>query len=150
MLVLVGPKVSGRLQGDCMKRPHLLRVSVVGNVFLLTVALAAQIPPSSQSAGVPAGSNSKSPQTTPAFESSSNLVLVDVVVTHNGEPVKGLQRDAFHVFEGGREQAVKVFEEHTAAEAAQIQKPSLPPATYSNFPDSTAWSANILLLDALN
>src|SRR5205807_7984564 len=95
--------------------------------------------------------NSQSSQTTvPAFKSSSNLALVDVVVTHNGEPIKGLQRDAFHVFEGGREQAVKVFEEHTAAEAAQIQKPSLPPATYSNFPDSTAGSANILLLDALN
>jgi VWFA-related protein len=135
-----------------MKRSHRLRVSLVGNVVLFTTALFAQNPPSSPSAGVPAGSSTQASQTAvPAFKSSSNLVLVDVVVTHNGQPVKGLQQQAFHILEGGREQAIKVFEEHTSAEAAQIQKPSLPPATYSNFPDSTAGtSANILLLDALN
>src|SRR5437016_616607 len=138
-----------------MKLIHRARsFTIIGVIICIPILFAsilfAQNAPSSQSNNASAQGNSQSSQTTvPAFKSSSNLALVDVVVTHNGEPIKGLQRDAFHVFEGGREQTVKVFEEHTAAEAAQIQKPSVPPATYTNFPDSTAGSANILLLDAL-
>ena len=135
-----------------MKFSHLVKASAVGNLALFATVLFAQNVPSSQSTNVPAGSNGKTAQTAiPSFKSATNLVLVDVVVTHNGLPVKGLQQQAFHILEGGREQSVKVFEEHTAAEAAQIQRPALPPATYSNFPDSTiATSANVLLLDALN
>jgi len=135
-----------------MKRSHLLPAFIVGNLVLFVATVFAQNVPSSQSANAPSGSNGQASQAAaPSFKSTSNLVLVDVVVTHNGQPVKGLPKDAFHVLEGGREQAVKVFEEHTSDEAAEIRRPSLPPATYSNFPDSTIGaSANILLLDALN
>jgi VWFA-related protein len=102
--------------------------------------------PSSQSAGAPPQSGS------PAIRTASNLVVVDVVVSDNGKPVKGLERQAFHLFEDGREQAIKVFEEHNSADASQIQSlPSLPANTYSNFPETTVTTAaNVLLLDALN
>src|SRR5579859_7247060 len=145
-------QVSSEVQGGCMKRSHLLPAFIVGNLVLFVATVFAQNVPSSQSANTPSGSNGQASQAAaPSFKSTSNLVLVDVVVTHNGQPVKGLPKDAFHVLEGGREQAVKVFEEHTSDEAAEIRRPSLPPATYSNFPDSTIGaSANILLLDALN
>jgi VWFA-related protein len=77
---------------------------------------------------------------------------VDVVVSDDGKPVKGLQRPAFHVLEDGREQTIKIFEEHNSADASQIQTlPPLPANTYSNFPEATVTSAaNVLLLDALN
>ncbi len=107
--------------------------------------------PSSQRNNTPTQADGQPLQTSPpSFKSSSNLVLVDVVVTSNGGPVKGLHQSSFHIYEAGREQAIKVFEEHTAAEAASLKRASLPPETYSNSPESTAASANILLLDALN
>jgi VWFA-related protein len=88
----------------------------------------------------------------PAIRAASNLVVVDVVVSDDARPVKGLDRQAFHIFENGREQTVEVFEEHNSAAASQIhQLPPLPPNTYSNFPETAlATAANVLLLDALN
>lgn len=132
-----------------MKLARLARLFMVGNFLLLAQTLPAQSTISPADSTTTQASQS-SPTSLPAFKSSSNLVLIDVVVTRNGEPVKGLQRSAFHVFESGREQNIKAFEEHTAAEAAPIKKGLLPPETYTNLPDSTAASANILLLDALN
>src|ERR1700694_4189990 len=145
-------KSAAKCKEACMKLSRRLRAAVVGNLVVFADALFAQNGPSPQSVNVPAGSNGQASQTAvPSFKSASNLVLVDVVVTHNGQPVRGLKQQAFHISEGGREQVIKVFEEHTSTEAAQIQKPPLPPSTYSNFPDSTiAASANVLLLDALN
>ncbi len=88
----------------------------------------------------------------PAIRTASNLVVVDVVVSDDGKPVKGLERQAFRIFEDGREQAIKIFEEHNSADASQVKNlPSLPANTYSNFPETTVTSAaNVLLLDALN
>jgi VWFA-related protein len=84
--------------------------------------------------------------------SVASLVVVDVVVRDDGKPVRGLQRQAFHIFEDGREQTIKIFEEHNSADASQIQSiPPLPANTYSNFPETTVTTAaNVLLLDALN
>jgi VWFA-related protein len=88
----------------------------------------------------------------PAIRTASNLVVVDVVVSDDGKPVKGLERQAFHIFEDGREQSIKVFEQHNSADTSQVQHlPALPPHTYSNFPDTAVTTAaNVLLLDALN
>jgi VWFA-related protein len=82
----------------------------------------------------------------------SRLVIVDVVVSNDSKPVHGLKREAFQIFEDGKEQSVKIFEEHNAEDPSQIhQMPSLPADTYSDFPETTVTSAtNILLLDALN
>jgi VWFA-related protein len=103
-------------------------------------------PQSGQSAGAVAQSESSTVRTT------STLVVVDVVVSDGGKPMKGLPRGEFHVFENGREQAIKIFEEHIAADPSKVQKlPPLPPNTYSNFPETAVTSAaNVLLLDALN
>jgi len=97
----------------------------------------------------------------------SDLVLVDVVVTKNGVPVKGLTEDKFRVLENGKPQELKVFEAHTEAEQAPTadaasssvtstnppgpKAPALPPNTYSDFTPTPPSSAiNVLLLDALN
>jgi len=88
----------------------------------------------------------------------SNLVLVDVVVTKNGVPVKGLTEDEFRVLENGKQQELKVFEAHSEAEqpatASNAPAPkalALLPNTYSDFSPTPPSSAiNVLLLDALN
>src|SRR5580698_11427652 len=78
---------------------------------------------------------SAAPQNGSTIQAATNLVVVDVVVSDDGKPVKGLRPEAFRVFEDGREQTIKVFEEHNSADTAQTQKlPPLPPNTYSDFP----------------
>jgi len=87
----------------------------------------------------------------PFLRSTTNLVIVDVVVTHDGHPVKGLQGEAFRVLEDGREQSIKSFEEHgPAVETNAENPPVLPPNTYSNVPETTGDVINVLLLDAVN
>ena len=89
----------------------------------------------------------------PVIHANANLVLLDVVVTDRGAAVHGIERSRFHVFEGGKEQAIASFEEHQPAPVpAQGYKPApLPPHTYTNtpvYPPATA--VNVLLLDGLN
>ncbi len=88
----------------------------------------------------------------PVIHVQSNLVLVDVVVTKHGAPVKGLTKDKFRVLENGKEQELKVFDEHTETQQATVVKaPELPPNTYSDFsPYSPSNAVTVLLLDALN
>jgi len=77
---------------------------------------------------------------------------VEVVVTNNkGEPVPGLKKEDFEVWEDGKPQTVSVFEEHRGAPPTQIKLPPMPQGVYTNFPlTRTADSVNIILLDALN
>ena len=88
----------------------------------------------------------------PTLKTRARLVLVDVVVTDNkGEPVPGLKKDDFEVFEDGKDQTVSGFEEHKGAPPKQINLPPMPPGVYTNFPVvQAADSVNIVLLDALN
>jgi VWFA-related protein len=88
---------------------------------------------------------------------STNLVLVDVVVTDKDKPVHGLDRQRFHVFEDGHEQAIASFDEHRAPDAGAagtlpaMKRVALPPHTYTNIPDyPEAGAVNVLLLDRLN
>ena len=123
--------------------------------LVFAIAMSAQDPaPAPQPARAPSmQSKEAAPQSSgPAIRTASNLVVVDVVVSDNGKPVKGLDRQAFHIFEDGREQSIKVFEQHNSADASEVQHlPALPPHTYSNFPDAVVTTAaNVLLLDALN
>jgi VWFA-related protein len=113
-----------------------------------------------ESAPAPQAAQAPSPQSkenapqsgSPAIRAASNLVIVDVVVSDDGKPVKGLQQQSFHVFEDGHEQTIKIFEEHNSVTQSQIRRPAvLPPNTYSNLPESSVTTAaNVLLLDALN
>jgi VWFA-related protein len=121
------------------------------SVLALSAQDSAPPPPPAQAAA--RQSTQAAPQSgNPAIRTSSNLVIVDVVVSDDGKPVKGLQQQSFHIFEDGREQTIKVFEEHNSVSASQIRKPPvLPPNTYTNLPESSVTSAaNVLLLDALN
>jgi len=99
---------------------------------------------------------------TPVFRTTTRLVQVDVVVTKkSGEPIEGLSRDDFTVFQDGRPQQTRAFESHTAREtmptatgepeaSSQRTQPHVL-GTYSNQPSVTnnqSW--NIILLDLLN
>src|SRR3984957_16664210 len=102
------------------------------------------------------GAHSQNPppdSTTPSLRTSSNLVLVDVVVTDYDKPVHGLDRSRFHVLEDGNEQTISSFDEHqpAAAPPAFLAPAALPPNTYTNLPAYPQSSAvNVLLLDSLN
>ena len=87
------------------------------------------------------------------FHMTTNLVLVDVVVTDKGKAVHGLDRVKFHLFEDGREQPIAGFDEHQPAATPPVLPvpPALPPHTYSNTPLFAATGVvNVLLLDGLN
>ena len=83
---------------------------------------------------------------------NTRLVLVDVVVSDRGKPVRGLEKKQFHILENGREQSISSFEESQTNEA--IQKASPAPQdvnTYTNVPSGeSSGPLNIILLDSLN
>jgi VWFA-related protein len=91
---------------------------------------------------------------TPTFKANVRVVLVDVVVTEgNDEPVTGLKREQFQVFEDGKPQTLTSFDEHAGVpdvpELSRMAK--LPPNVFSNAPLAKAGeAANVLLLDSLN
>ncbi len=92
-------------------------------------------------------------QATPTFQSSSRLVLVDVVVTDkSGQSVKGLKATDFIILEDGKQQPVRAFESHVWRKtAASMQKINLPPNQYTNFTEQQPNGAvNVVLLDILN
>jgi len=88
------------------------------------------------------------------LHANANLVLVDVVVTDKEKAVHGLERQRFHVFEDGREQAIASFDEHrppNVGKAGLVKPAALPPHTYTNIPEyPEAGAVNVLLLDRLN
>jgi len=100
------------------------------------------------------------PQATSAdgvIRTSSNLVLVDVVVTRKDRPVQGLDRAQFHVFENGKEQPIVSFDERRPGDKPDPTRlPAMfrdagAPHTYTNLsPYPSASAVNVLLLDTLN
>ncbi len=91
-------------------------------------------------------------ETTSTIKTNVRRVLVDVVVTDSkGEPVTGLKKEDFEVFEDGKAESIATFEEHHGASMKVIKLPPMPPDVYTNFPVmQTADSINVLLLDSLN
>src|SRR5579864_8890012 len=123
-------KAVTRQRGRLMKLSRLLAL-IVGTFLAFITILAAQ----DRGASSPPGGNTIQDEKSqaPVIRCAANLVLVDVVVTHDGHPVKGLEQQAFHIFEDGKEQAIKAFEEHGPGTGEpQIQAPALPPNTYTN------------------
>src|SRR5580704_9792898 len=91
----------------------------------------------------------------PTLSITTREVLMDVVVTDGSRhPVTGLKASDFVVTEEGQSQSITHLEEHhplTATELASVQKPALPPNTFSNYnpvPNSNAYT--VLLLDAMD
>jgi VWFA-related protein len=92
-------------------------------------------------------------QTTPSLRTGTQIVMVDVIVTDGHDnPVRNLQQRDFRVYENGSEQAVSLFEEHSAAAAATpAAMPKLAPNVYTNFPTAAGGGPeNLLLFDLLN
>jgi VWFA-related protein len=113
-------------------------------------SLSAAAAPASQSP--PDDSNRVAPAAT--LRTTSNLVLVDVVVVDRDHSVHGLTRGQFQIFDNGRPQTIVSFEEHAPVPQpapAAFTPPTLPPDTYTNLPLVPPDPAfNVLLLDGLN
>lgn len=123
-------------------------------LFLVVFKIAAaqsNIPGSSQLNSAPAPAQTDA---TPVLRTTTNLVLIDVVVRDKktGNPVDSLDRSAFQLREDGQPQTLTVFEEHRATDAIQASPvPQLPSHVYGDFPRYAIRSAaNVLLIDALN
>jgi len=130
--------------------PHL-SVSILLATALALPGQTASSPAPGSVSGSSAMGTEASPQ--PTLRTSANLVLVDVVVTDHDQPVLGLDRSAFHVFEDGKELKITSFDQHQQGAAAPFgfMTAALPANTYTNLPEYPPSSAvNVLLLDALN
>jgi VWFA-related protein len=92
----------------------------------------------------------------PTLKASSQLVIVDVVVTDsNQRPVHGLSAADFKLTEDNLPQTIHHFEEHTALTPADATKfapmPTLPRGIFTNYTPAPANGAvNLILLDSLN
>jgi len=90
------------------------------------------------------------------LKSESPLVVLDVVVTDKkGQPVYGLKRSDFTVFERDEKMTLQSFEEHRADQAplpaSLPAKQVLAPNVFSNVSDTPDnGPLNVLLMDALN
>jgi VWFA-related protein len=93
------------------------------------------------------------PETLPALGATTRMVEVSVIVEDaKGEPVAGLARDDFSVFDGGLEQEISAFAVESLRPLADQSHP-LGPRTFSNrveYRAGTPTSATIILLDGLN
>jgi VWFA-related protein len=120
--------------------------------FALAAPAAAQTQQPTPSAPPPA----QAPKPAVTLHASTQLVVVDVVVTDkNRKPVHGLKQTDFALTEDNAPQALNHFEEHSAltpAEATKFQEmPKLPPGMFTNYtPESVNGAVTILLLDTLN
>jgi VWFA-related protein len=120
--------------------------------FTFAALAAAQTQQPAPSAPPPA----QPPKSGITLHASTQLVVVDVVVTDkNRKPVHGLKQSDFTLTEDNSPQVLNHFEEHTAltvADATKFQEmPKLPPGIFTNYtPDPVNGAVNILLLDTLN
>ena len=74
-----------------------------------------------------------------------------MVTNAKDDPVTGLPKEQFQIFEDGQSQTLTSFEEHAGLPDMSALQAKLPPNTFSNLPLAKAGdAANILLLDALN
>jgi VWFA-related protein len=117
----------------------------------------AQITPAAAPSAASTPAKTKSaPAPVATLKAAAQLVVVDVVVTDNGQrPIHGLKASDFTLSESGIPQVIKNFEEHTALTTADATKlgpmPTLPPGIFTNYNPAPANGAvNLILLDTLN
>jgi len=85
------------------------------------------------------------------LRTGTRLVVEDVLVMDvKGEPVHGLPKAAFHVFDENKPQTIMSFEEGSPAKQAEMRPPDFPPGVFSN--DSYLYSSSLVsdvfLIDA--
>lgn len=97
------------------------------------------------------GSPAQPAPTEPTIRSTSDLVLLDVVVRDKtGNLVGGLSQSAFQVFEDHHQQTIRNFEEHRS-ELERAHAAPLPPGAHTNSPlYEASQSRTVILFDALN
>lgn len=87
--------------------------------LLVFTALAILASQSIRSTAQSDAANPSSGQISFQLQINSNLVLVRVVVRDkDGNPVRGLKKDTFHLFDQGKEQTISQFEEVPSGESA--------------------------------
>jgi VWFA-related protein len=92
------------------------------------------------------------------LKATARTVIVDVVVTKDGrfrgkgdDPVTGLHKEDFQIFEQGQEQTVTFFEEHPGLQRAAVTPQPPTPNVFSNTQDVGPVDAvNVILLDSIN
>ena len=133
------------MQSVCARFLRLVGSSAA--LFIL-ILITGPIPGFPQNISSPANDE----QTT--LRSRVRVVLVDVAVTDSrDEPVTGLHKEQFEVFEVGKPQTLASFEEHAGVpDVPELSRMAhLPPNVFSNAPLVKAGeAANVLLLDSLN
>ncbi len=87
----------------------------------------------------------------PTLHMSTRVVLTDVTVTDSrGNPVRGLTRSDFHIFDDGHPQALDSFEEHTQSQSTasiSIAAPSRPNIFSNDFLQHPPSPVNVILID---
>ena len=135
-----------------MQRLFKCLLGPASTVLAFAALAAAQTQQPTSAAPAPA----QAPKPAVTLHASTQLVVVDVVVTDkNRKPVHGLKQTDFALTEDNAPQTLNHFEEHsalTAAEATKFQEmPKLPPGFFTNYtPEPVNGAVNILLLDTLN
>jgi VWFA-related protein len=85
------------------------------------------------------------------LKTGTRLVVEDVLVMDaKGEPVHGLPKAAFHVFDENKPQTIRNFEEGSPAKQAEMRPPFLLPGVFSNnsYLYSSALVSDVFLIDA--
>lgn len=121
-------------------------------VACIAFALTLGQPLLSQAAPSPA----PAPQSVLTLDVQTRLVVEDVLVTDaHGQPIHGLPQSAFHVFDQGKPQTIRSFEEgsapapNAARSITQPQVQALPTGTFSNRSTLDIHTASeVLLIDA--
>lgn len=82
------------------------------------------------------------------FHSNTREVLTDVTVTdRHGNPIDGLSRSAFHIFDNERPQQLESFEEHAGAPATVAATGSAPNVFSNSYLQHLPPSLNVILID---
>ena len=101
---------------------------------------------------LPATGKRRAQQSTLTLRVTTHLVQVNVIVLdRHGQPVKGLTRDDFKVFDNGKPQKIAIFRVESNQPPARA--PKLPSNAFSNYAEragSAPPSVTVILLDALN
>ncbi|GGG92022.1 VWA domain-containing protein [Silvibacterium dinghuense] len=114
-------------------------------------------PPPPPAAGASSAQDKARPDYQPApftFRAESRVVLTDVTVTDShGNPVRGLPKGAFRVFDNGKPQKIDSFQEHSAqpGEKAEPIAAAASGNTFSNaYLKSLPPTLNVVVIDISN
>ena len=87
----------------------------------------------------------------PTFRSSTDLVLVPVVVTKDGKHLSGLKQQDFVLLEDGKEQSISVFDEVVAQNRkTRFEQPPAGYFTNVSVPDQAPARLIVFLIDLIN